>query len=119
MKNVRLSDFSTNIVPEVKSCSFILEFVCACSVAQLCPTLCDPWTVAHQAPLSLEFSRQYLSGLPFPSPGGFPDSGIKPESPAYLGISGFKANSLKYYLSILEANSEGFEGHGKIKNNIW
>ena len=32
-------------------------------VAQLCPTLCDPWTVAHQAPLSMEFSRQeYWSG---------------------------------------------------------
>ena len=34
-------------------------------VAQLCPTLCDPWTVAHQAPLSMGFSRQeYWSGLP-------------------------------------------------------
>ena len=38
-------------------------------VAQLCPTLCDPWTVAHQASPSLGFSRQeYWSGLPFPSP---------------------------------------------------
>ena len=38
-------------------------------VTQLCPTLCDPWTVAHQAPLSMGFSRQeYLSELPFPSP---------------------------------------------------
>ena len=38
-------------------------------VAQLCPTLCDPWTVAHQAPPSIGFSRQeYWSGLPFPSP---------------------------------------------------
>ena len=36
---------------------------------QLCPTLCDPWTAAHQAPLSLGFSRQeHWSGLPFPSP---------------------------------------------------
>ena len=33
-------------------------------VAQLCPTLCDPWTVAHQAPPSMGFSRQeYWSGL--------------------------------------------------------
>ena len=39
-------------------------------VAQSCPTLCDLWTVAHQAPLSMGFSRQeYWSGLPFPSPG--------------------------------------------------
>ena len=38
-----------------------------------------PWTVAHQAPLSMEFSRQeYWSGLPFPSPGDLPDPGIKP-----------------------------------------
>ena len=36
---------------------------------QLCPTLCDPITEAHQAPLSLGFSRQeHWSGLPFPSP---------------------------------------------------
>ena len=41
-----------------------------------------PWTVAHQAPLSMEFSRQeYWSGLPFPSPGDLPDPGIKPSSP--------------------------------------
>ena len=41
------------------------------------------WTVAHQAPLSLEFSRQeYWSGLPFPSPGDRPDPGTEPGSPA-------------------------------------
>ena len=40
-----------------------------------------PWTVAHQAPPSMEFSRQeYWSGLPFPSPGDLPDPGIKPRS---------------------------------------
>ena len=44
--------------------------------------LATPWTVAYQAPLSLGFSRQeYWSGLPFPSPGDLPNSGIKPESP--------------------------------------
>ena len=37
-----------------------------------------PWTVAHQAPLSLGFSRQeYWSGLPFPSPGDLPDPGVE------------------------------------------
>ena len=42
-----------------------------------------PWTIAHQAPLSMGFSRQeYWSGLPFPSPGDLPDPGIKPRSPA-------------------------------------
>ena len=45
-----------------------------------------PWTVACQAPLSMESSRQeYWSGLPFPSPGDLPDSGIKPASPALAG----------------------------------
>ena len=42
-----------------------------------------PWTVPHQAPLSMEFSRQgYWSGLPFPSPGDISDSGIQLDSPA-------------------------------------
>ena len=41
------------------------------------------WSVAHQVPLSMGFSRQeYWSGLPFPSPGDLPDPGIKPQSPA-------------------------------------
>ena len=38
-----------------------------------------PWTVAHQATPSMEFSRQkYLSGLPFPSPGDLPPQGTNP-----------------------------------------
>ena len=45
---------------------------------QLCPTLCTLWTVAHQAPLSMGFSRQqHWSGLPCPSPWDLPDPGIK------------------------------------------
>ena len=52
-------------------------------VAKLCPTLAIPWTIAHQAPLSMGFSRQeYWSGLPFPSPGDLPNPGIEPGSPA-------------------------------------
>ena len=40
-----------------------------------------PWIVAHQAPLSMEFSRQeYWSGLPFPSPGNLSNPGIEPNS---------------------------------------
>ena len=43
-----------------------------------------PWTVAYQAPPSVEFSRQeYWSGLPFPSPGNLPNPGIEPRSPAF------------------------------------
>ena len=42
-----------------------------------------PWSVTHQAPPSMEFSRQeYQSWLPFPSPQDLPDLGIKPGSPA-------------------------------------
>ena len=45
-----------------------------------------PRTAAHQAPLSMEFSRQeYWSGLPFPTPGDFPDLEIELKSPALSG----------------------------------
>ena len=41
-----------------------------------------PWTVAHQAPLSMGFSRQeYWSGVPCPSPGDLPNPGTEPRSP--------------------------------------
>ena len=47
-----------------------------------------PWTGTHQAPLSMEFSRQeYWSGLPFPSPGDLPDPRPEPRSPAEQAIS--------------------------------
>jgi len=46
-------------------------------------SLQPPWTVAHQAPLSMRFSRQeYWGGLPCPPPGDLPDAGIEPMSPA-------------------------------------
>ena len=47
-----------------------------------------PWTVACQAPLSMEFSRQeYWSGLPCPSPGDLPNPGIESRSPTLLAYS--------------------------------
>ena len=47
-----------------------------------------PWTVAHQTPPSMGFSRQnYWSGLPFPSPGDLPNSGIESRSPKLLADS--------------------------------
>ena len=61
-----------------------------------------PQTVAHQAPLSMGFSRQECwSGLSFPSPGDRPDSGVKPRSPA------------------LQADSLPFELQGKQKANMY
>ena len=57
--------------------------------AQLCPTLCIPWTVAHQASLSMEFPRQeYWSGSPFPPPGDLSDAGIKPTSLTSPALAG-------------------------------
>ena len=54
--------------------------MCVCSADQ------PPWTVAHQAPLSMKFSRQeYWSGLPFPPPGDLPNPGTEPPSPALTG----------------------------------
>ena len=53
-----------------------------------------PWTVARQAPLSIGFLRQeYWNGLPFPSPGDLPNSGIKPTSPE-LQVDSLPAKSL-------------------------
>ena len=73
-KSWSLSPFSYLLLPgsrsEVKSLSRVQLFA-------------TPWTVAHQAPPSMGFSRQeYWSGLPFPSPGDLPDPGIEPRSPA-------------------------------------
>ena len=54
--------------------------------AQSCPTFVAPWTIACQAPLSMEFSsREYWNALLFPPPGDLPDPGIKPMSPALPG----------------------------------
>ena len=55
---------------------------------QSCPTQ-QPWTIAHQFPLSLGFSRQeYWRGLPFPPPRGLPDPGIKRLSPVSPALAG-------------------------------
>ena len=64
-----LLNLASSFLFKVKSLSHIRLFVA-------------PWTVAHQAPMSVEFSRQeYQSGLPFPSPGDLPYPGLEPRSP--------------------------------------
>ena len=64
------------------------------------------WTVAHQASLSMRFSRQeYWSGLPCPPSGDLPDPGIKPRSPA------LQANSLPFELP---GKPSGVDGPHKI-----
>ena len=62
--------------------------VCMCMwvCAQLCMSLCNPQSVACQAPLSRKFLRQeYWSGLPFPTPGDLWGPGIEPLSPVSPG----------------------------------
>ena len=63
-------------------CFSMPQILRACARAKLLlSTLCDPKTVAHQAPLSMGFSRQeYWSGLLCPPPGDLPDHGIEPVS---------------------------------------
>ena len=66
-----LSTFFVVSGKKVKSLSFARLFA-------------TPWTVAYQAPPSMGFSRQeYWSGVPLPSPGALPNSGIKPGSPTF------------------------------------
>ena len=72
------------------------------------------WTVAHQAPIFMEFSRQeYWSGQPFLSPGDLPDPGIKPGSPA------LQADSL---LSEPPGKPCGFSKSpllGRLQSSLW
>ena len=67
---------------EIRSLSSFMKlmYVCVLSHVRLFATT---WTIAHQSPLSMEFSRQeYWSGLSFPPPRDLPDPGIEPISPA-------------------------------------
>ena len=68
------------------------------------------WTVARQAPLSIEFSRQeYWSGLPFSSVGDLPDPGIEPASPVLA--DGFFTTSTTW---------EALKGGGSLRNvHLW
>ena len=83
-------------------CIFTYTYVCLCMygggghlVAKLCLTLVTPWTVAHQAPLSMGLPRQeYWSGLPFPPPGDLPNPGIKPRSRAAPASPALQVDSL-------------------------
>ena len=69
--------------PGANQCLFTspdLVICCYCLVAQSCPNLATPWTVARRAPLSMGFFRkEHWNGLPFPSPGDLPDPEIEPE----------------------------------------
>ena len=69
------------------------------------------WTLAHQVPLSMGFSRQeYWSGLPCLPPGHFPDPGIKPVSPAATAL---KSSSLP-----LSQQGSSASYHPQLKGGI-
>ena len=69
--------------PQKREESISLRIGEECYLLSRARLFATPWTVAHQAPLSMEFSRQeYWSGLPFPFPEDLSNPGIKPGSPA-------------------------------------
>ena len=73
--------------------------MCVCVCVCVC-VFATPWTVTHQDPLSMEFSRQeYWRGLSFPTPGDLSDPGNKPESLASALAGGF----LFYHCATWEA----------------
>ena len=61
------------------------QSICMCVLSRV-QLFITPWTVARQAPLPMELSRQeHWSGLPFPTSGVTPNPGNKPSSPALIG----------------------------------
>ena len=89
-------------------------------VAQSCQTLATPWTIAHQAPLCVGFSRQeYWSGLPCPSPGDLPDPGIEPGSPALQADSLLSEPPGKPMCrNILKSLKDAFREYFMTKENV-
>ena len=92
-------------------------------LAQSCPTVCDPWTVACQAPLSIGFSRQeYWSGLLFPTPGVLFNPGVKLESFLSSALAGGFFTTLppgKPHFCSLESINYGDLLKGKHFGRAW
>ena len=71
---------------KINTHSYVCVCVPGCSVVS---NSAIPWTIAHQAPLSMGFPRQeYWSGSPFPSPEDLPDSEIESASLASPVLAG-------------------------------
>ena len=79
-----------NAFPEYQDNLLRNQSVCVQAPLLSCVLLfATSWTGARQAPLSMEFSRQeYWGGLPFPSPGDLPDTGIEFKSLASPALAG-------------------------------
>ena len=96
---------STVIFTSTLICTPITELLCCITETIFSQNrlFTTPWAVARQAALSKKFSRQeYWSGLPFPSPGNLPDSGIKPRSPAMQAASLLSEASVKPKSTVLQ-----------------
>ena len=72
MRDFLKKNYTFSVIREIHLCGYLAAYMYAATKSlQLCLTLCDPETTAHQAPPSLGFSRQeHWSGLPSPSPAG-------------------------------------------------
>ena len=68
-------------------CVCVCVCMCVCDSHSVVSDSVTPLTVDHQAFLSMEFSRQYWNGLPFPLAEDLPDPGIEPWSPASQAAS--------------------------------
>ena len=77
--------------------------MCMCLAIQSYPTLCAPWTIAYQVPLSMALSKQeFWHGLPFLSSGDLPDPGIEPASLVSPALAGrFFTTSALHYQSLI------------------
>ena len=86
--------------------------VCVFSCFSCVQLFVTPLTVAHQAPLSVGFSRQvYWSGLPYPPPGDLPHPGSKPGSPASAGR--FFTTNATWEAQVAQAWSLGTSNRGE------
>ena len=101
--------------PDILLGIYIFNKISVCICSAISNSFVTPWTVAFQAPLSMEFSRQEnWSGLPFPTPEYFPDPGIEPVSLGSLALVGkFFTTSTTWKAQTIFTISEtlGCRGH--------
>ena len=93
-RRIETHHLKTHVAPEMwlsSTSKYLLklyEVKWKCQSLSCVPLFVTPWTIAHQALLSMELSRQeYWSRLPFPSPGDLPNPGTEFRSPALQGDS--------------------------------
>ena len=95
-----------------------ITFVLTCSVW----LFATPWTVAHQAPLSMRFSRQeYWSGLPFPPPGDLLEPGIETASPMGLALQAdsFFSKTLPKLIVVFQQDFKLLQGKDHIQSTFY